>query len=226
MRDLTEDEIDQVSRGPAAASLPPARRGFVFPLSDAARGRMERDRREALRLYGLGNAWLAREILGAARAAQAAAPHRTPDERTYEARLIWGILPELARRLGVVRLTTNEIDWEIRELSDYDLRVRTGYTLKNIGYTILPGWLQLTRDIGNGNMVVYALDRLCPGRMGDNDDPIVRNLTELASCRRRPYNGVWTPEMNCSHQPSDQVDGTSVLDGDAEDDEITPRPGV
>ena len=73
MRELTEDEIEQVSRGPAAGA-PPARRSFVFPLSDAARARIEQDRREALRLYGLGNAWLAREILSAARAAQAAYP--------------------------------------------------------------------------------------------------------------------------------------------------------
>lgn len=152
MHELTEHEIQQVSRGMPA----PAPRRFVFPLSAEARARIEHDRREALRLYGLADAWLAAALLAAARQAQAAAPHRTPDEGTYDARLIWGIVPELARRLGVVKLTTNEIDWEIRELSDYDLRVRAGHTLKNIGYTILPGWRQLTRDIGNGNMVVYA----------------------------------------------------------------------
>jgi hypothetical protein len=225
MRELTEDEIEQVSRGPAAGA-PPARRSFVFPLSDAARARIEQDRREALRLYGLGNAWLAREILSAARAAQAATPHRTPDERTYDARLIWGILPELARRLGVVKLTTNEIDWEIRELSDYDLRVRAGYTLKNIGFTILPGWRQLTRDIGHGNMVVYALDRLCPGRLGDREDPIVRNLTELAACRKRPYNGVWTPEMNLPSEAISEADGADlVLDAEEDCDVIALRPG-
>lgn len=199
---------------------------FKTLLSREARARIEQDRCEALRLYALGNAWLAREILSAARAAQAAAPHRTPDEHTYDARLIWGILPELARRLGVVKLTTNEIDWEIRELSDYDLRVRAGYTLKNIGYTILPGWRQLTRDIGNGNMVVYALDRLCPGRLGDREDPIVRNLTELASCRQRPYNGVWTPEMNLPGEPIGEADGaTLVLDAEEDCDVIAMRPG-
>ena len=97
---------------------------FNALLSPEARARIEQDRREVLRLYGLGNAWLAAVLLAAAREAQSAAPQLAPGECTYNARLIWGIVPEVARRLGVVRLTTNEIDWESRELSDYELRVR------------------------------------------------------------------------------------------------------
>lgn len=200
---------------------------FSKLLSLEARARLEQDRREALRLYGLGNAWLAAAMLAAAREAQAAAPYWAPGDLTYDARLIWGIVPELARRLGVVKLTTNEIDWEVRELSDYDLRVRAGYTLKNIGYSTLPGWRQLTRDIGNGNMVVYAADRLCPGLMGDCDDPIVRNLTELAACRGRPYDGIWTPAMNLSSEMDDQADGEGlVLDTEEECDVVPLRPGA
>lgn len=199
---------------------------FKALLSHEARARIDQDRREALRLYSLGDAWLASAILSAARCAQAAAPLRTPDECTYDARLIWGIVPELARRLGVVKLTANEIDWEIRELSNYDLRVRAGHALKNISYSVLPGWSMLTRDVGNGNMVVYALDRLCPGRLGDREDPIVRNLTELAACRRRPYEGVWTPAINLSVvQICDGDDGHLVLDSD--DGEVIPMwPGA
>lgn len=200
---------------------------FSKLLSPEARARLEQDRREALRLYGLGNAWLAAAMLAAAREAQAAAPYWAPGDLTYDARLIWDIVPELARRLGVVKLTTNEIDWEIRELSDYDLRLRAGYTLKNIGYSTLPGWRQLTRDIGNGNMVVYAADRLCPGRMGDRDDPIVRNLTELAACRGRPYDGIWTPVMNLSSELDDQDEGEGlVLDVEEECDVVPLRPGA
>jgi hypothetical protein len=224
MRELTDDEIDMVSRGEGVGAAP-ARR-FVWPLSAADRARIEQDRREALRLYGLGNAWLAAALLAAAREAQAAAPHRTPDECTYDARLIWGIVPELARRLGVVKLTTNEIDWEIRELSDYELRVRAGHALKNIGYTILPGWRLLTRDLGNGNMIVYGVDRLCPGRLGDRDDPIVRNLTELAACRRRPYEGVWTPALNLPDEPLDDAEDDHLV-LDSEEGEVIPlRPGA
>lgn len=199
---------------------------FNALLSPEARVRIEQDRREALRLYGLGNAWLASALLAAAREAQAAAPQLAPDECTYNARLIWGIVPELARRLGVVKLTTNEIDWEMRELSDYDLRVRAGHALKNIGYTILPGWRMLSRDIGNGNMVVYALDRLCPGRLGDRDDPIVRNLSELAACRGRPYDGVWTPALNLPGEPLDDAEDDHLV-LDSEDGDVIPfRPGA
>jgi len=218
MQELTEEEIDLVSRS-AGGIARQARRSFAFPLSAEAQARIEQDRREARRLYGLGNAWLAAALLAAAREAQAASPERSPGECTYDARLIWGIVPELARRLGVVKLTTNEIDWEIRELSDYELRVRTGHTLKNISYSTALGWRLLTRDIGNGNAVVYAVDRLCPGRMCDRDDPIVRNLTELATCRGRPYAGVWTQAMDLS-QASDPQNDEEVL-GD-EDEEATP----
>lgn len=223
MRELTEGEIDMVSRG-VGADARPARSGFVFPLSAEARARVEHDRREALRLYGLGNAWLAAALLAAARQAQSATPERRPDECTYDARLIWGIVPELARRLGVVKLTTNEIDWEIRELSDYQLRVRAGYTLKNISYSTAPGWRLLTRDIANGNAVVYALDRLCPGRMGDREDPIVRNLTELAACRGRPYAGVWTPAINLPEQ-TEPIGEDDVVADDFEEEPFSHAPG-
>lgn len=103
---------------------------FNALLSPEARARLEHERREALRLYGLGNAWLAAALLAAAREAQATTPNLKPGDCTYGARLIWGIVPELARRLGVVKLTTNEIDWEIRPLSDYGLRLRAGHALK------------------------------------------------------------------------------------------------
>lgn len=223
MRELAEGEIDMVSRG-VSADLHRARRGFVFPLSAEARVRIEQDRREAQRLYGLGNAWLAATLLAAAREAQAASPERAPGECTYDARLIWEIVPELARRLGVVKLTTNEIDWEIRELSDYELRVRAGHTLKNISYSTAPGWRLLTRDIAHGNAIVYAVDRLCPGRMGDREDPIVRNLTELAACRCRPYSGVWTPEISLPEQ-GDLLPSEGEVVADDGDEPILPAPG-
>lgn len=223
MRELTEDEIDMVSRG-VGTDARPARRGFVFPLSAEARARIEQDRREAQRLYGLGNAWLAAALLAAAREAQAASPERAPGECTYDARLIWGIVPELARRLGVVKLTTNEIDWEIRNLTDYELRLRAGHTLKNISYRTAPGWRLLTRDIAHGNAVVYAVDRLCPGCMGDREDPIVRNLTELAACRGRPYTGVWTPEINLPEHAEPVPDDGEVVADDHEEEPLSPAP--
>lgn len=146
---------------------------FKLNISPELRASIERENRETLRLYGLKNAWLAAALLQFARQAQASTPGHRFDDHTYDARLIWGIIPELARRLGVIRMTSNEIDWVVRELSDYQLRIRTGYNLKSIGYSREAGWDMLSRDVANGNVVVYALDRLCPGRLEDRDDPLV-----------------------------------------------------
>lgn len=74
-------------------------------------------------------------------------------------------------------------------------------------------------------MVLYGLDRLCPGRLGDREDPVVRNLTELAACRGRPYDGVWTPAMNL-HADQTGDDDRLVLDDEEEGDVIPFRPGV
>jgi hypothetical protein len=168
---------------------------FKWNLSQEQKDTIERERAEAFRLYGLTNTWLAAALLRLARDAQKISPEYKPDDNTYNARLIYGIVPELCRRLGPVRLETREIDWEIRELNNYELRERAGYCLMNVRDTDLPGWVMLTRETANGNPVVYAMDRICPGIIGDRDDPVVKRLTELAAYRKKPYNGVWTQEM-------------------------------
>ena len=173
---------------------------FAFDLSPETRERMNREEKEAHRLYGLANAWLARELLNLARAAQRSAPHLSPEQPVYDSTLVYGIVPELARRLGTVRLETREINWEIRPLSDYALRQRAGYCLRNTERSFQPGWNILTREIYHGNPVVYAVDRLCPGKPGDRDDPIAQGLAEVSRNRAQAnvtghqlYAGVWTP---------------------------------
>ena len=169
---------------------------FKIELSPESQLRLDQERAEVARLYSLTDTWLASAILVIARKGQASTPEHRPDDcPTYNSRLIWGIVPEIARRLGVIKMTTNEIDWEIRELSDYALRVRTGYTLANIGYSTLPGWDQLGRDVIHGNAIAFAVDRICPGRIGDRDDPITKRLEEIAACRGSVFTGVWTPEI-------------------------------
>ena len=182
-----------------------------MPAQNRGRARIEQEETEELRLFGLTDAWLAAAILSIARKAQASTPEHTPGQCTYNARLIWGIVPEIARRMGVVRMTTDEIDWEVRELSDYELRIRLGHTLANIGHCSLPGWDMLSREVANGNPLVFAIDRLCRGKMGDAEDPLVRRLTEIARVRKRPFNGVWTPSMYCDEE--------NEVHGKAHDDE-------
>jgi hypothetical protein len=170
---------------------------FKWNLSLETKAAIERERIEAFRLYRLTNTWLACALVKLAREAQKVSPEYLPEDNTYNARLIYGIVPELARRLGPVKLDMRELDWEIRELSDYELRERAGHCLLNIRDTDLPGWVMLTREVANGNPVLYAMDRLCPGVLGDRDDPVTRRLTEMAEYRKKPYTGVWTPEIYC-----------------------------
>lgn len=149
-----------------------------------------------MRLYGRTDAWLAAALLKMARAARRSAPGLQCDDGTDDARLVWGIVPELSRRLGPVRLETAEIDWEIRPLSNLALRHRIGFTLENLSQDPqLEGWGMLRRAAVNGNPVVYAIDRLCPGQPGDPADRLTRHIAEVARRRRRRYAGAWTPEL-------------------------------
>lgn len=168
---------------------------FKLNLPQETLAAIERERAEALRLYRLTDTWLANALLKLARDAQRVSREYRPEDNTYNARLIYGIVPELARRLGPVKLVMPEIDWEIRELNAYELRERAGHCILNIQDNDMPGWVMLTREISNGNPVVYAMDRLCPGVVGDKDDPVTRRITEIAGYRKTPYSGVWTPEV-------------------------------
>lgn len=187
---------------------------FKTYLSPESLARMEAERREVARLYRLGDAWLAAALLKLAREAQAAMPERRPDECTYDSRLIWGIVPEIARRLGVIKMKTDEIDWEIRELSDYELRLRTGVTMANIGWRRIPGWEMLSREPANGCPVVFAIDRLCPGRLDDKDDAIVQRLASVARSRGTEFAGTWT-EAFCRRADVDGV-AEELVDTDGE----------
>lgn len=168
---------------------------FKYNLSAETLAAIEQEKNEAFRLYALTDTWLASALLKLAREAQKVSPEKRPDDNTYDARLIYGVVPELARRLGSVKLTMPEIDWEVRELSDYELRERAGHCLLRVQPSDLPGWVMLTREVANGNPIVYAMDRICPGVVGNRDDRVTRRITELAEYRRRPYSGVWTPEV-------------------------------
>ncbi|MNR71858.1 hypothetical protein D3C71_25370 [compost metagenome] len=168
---------------------------FRFALSVEARARLAAEAAEVQRLYGLQNPWLAAALLKLARQARQEAPEHRPFAGTYDSRLVWGIVPELARRLGPVQLQANEVDQEIRALSDRELRVRTGHTLRNIAHGTTPAWALLTRVAANGNPVVMAVDRLCPGTLGDREDPLVRDVEEVARYRGTPFQGTWTPAV-------------------------------
>lgn len=162
-------------------------------LSQESQARLESERREALRLYSLTNQWLATALLRLARDARRLTMLR-PEDGTYDSALVWGVVPELTRRLGLVKLEVAEIDWEIRELTDYELRQRIGHTLANASRRLSAPWDILTLAPAHGNPVAVGVDRLCPGRMSDREDPLTRGLTEISRIRHVAYEGVWTPE--------------------------------
>ncbi|MDO9179085.1 MAG: hypothetical protein Q7U16_12340 [Agitococcus sp.] len=164
--------------------------------SEETRQRAEQEQREAFRLYQLTDPWLSRELLKLTRQAQRISPQYKVDQpRTYNSVLIYGIVPEIARRLSPVKLTTDEIDWTLRGLSHYDLRVRAGHCLQNIAESTLPGWIMLAREACNGNPILYALDRLCPGNPLDADDVLTRRIAEVSRFREKAYDGVWSPRI-------------------------------
>jgi hypothetical protein len=168
---------------------------FRYNLSPVQIDELERVRTETRRLYGLTDTWLANAVLKLVRQAQKAAPALQPEDNTYPARYVYGLVPELVRRLGGVRLDPKEVDWEIRELSDYELRQCTGNCILHLEQWNLPGWDMLTREVANGNPVTFAMDRLRPGTLGDRQDPVTRRIEEIAGYRKKPYNGVWTLEL-------------------------------
>ena len=172
---------------------------FQLQLSAELQANIERERREALRLYGLTDRWLAHELMRLCRRARQERSDVRPRSQTYDTVLLWGLIPELARRLGYTRTTqemTQEIDWEGRDVSNYVLRLRTGHTLVNVSpYAGGQAWRLLTREAVNGNPLVYAVDRLHPGRLDDDHDPLARNIREVARYRGTEYAGVWTPSV-------------------------------
>jgi hypothetical protein len=164
-------------------------------LSEEARRSLETVEAEVSRLHELTDQWLAAALLKHARKAQIDLPMLSNYEKTYDSRLIWSLIPELCRRLGTVRIHPAEYDHEIRILTNYKLRIRIGHTLANVGRARSEPWRLLTREAANGNPVVSAIDRLCPGTMGDRDDPLVLRLTEVAHSRGTIFKGVWTKDI-------------------------------
>ena len=170
---------------------------FKIHLSEALRQELALKHKELIRLYALASPWLGAELLKLARLARQSTPHWRPHDCVYDARLVWGIVPELARRLAPhIRLQTDEIDWETRALSNAELRKDIGYTLANIGHNPqLEGWKLLTTEAVNGNPVVFGIDRLQPGDVRDREDPLTRRLVEIAHTRGTTFAGVWTPQI-------------------------------
>lgn len=172
---------------------------FRIKLSPESRARLEYEENEAARLYELTDRWLGEALIALARQAQESLRVRDPFYSTYDNAFVFNVVPEIAKRLGVTAFMASErLDADVVMLSNAELRRDAGHCLRNIGHSQYygqSGWNMLLRELANGNPVVYALDRLHPGRSDDMDDPIVRRLSEIARIRDVVFSGVWDPGM-------------------------------
>lgn len=128
-----------------------------------------------------------------------------PWRHTYTTSYYWHIVPELAKRLWpAIGLSAEEsASDEYRLLSDYELRLSLGVYLRNLPSEVgsVPAAL-LSREACNGNLVAIAIDRLCPGSLGDREDTLTQDLASIARVRGTRYDGVWTTAILTKEAPA------------------------
>ncbi len=153
--------------------------------------------RELRRLHGLGDLWLAYALMRLSRQARESDPCVRADDFTYDTSLVWYVIPELARRLGFQHVAVPEIDWELRSLSPYDLRIRAGACIKNSARRgdRCSAWSLLTRSPCNGKPIGIAADRLQPGDLADREDYFAYSTHEVCRYRGVEFDGVWSPAL-------------------------------
>ncbi|PRZ52419.1 hypothetical protein BX589_11493 [Paraburkholderia fungorum] len=172
---------------------------FRLALSPETRAALDEHRRTIDRLYALTDRWLAAELLRLSRQIRQANPQLQPTDITYEARFLWHLVPEIARRLGANSFLSNErTDAAIVMYTPVRLREHAGYALGNMSKQLLGRSAAVTTLLNepcNGNPVAFALDRISPPIRGTND-PIAESIIEIADRRGIQSAGHWTPAMN------------------------------
>lgn len=178
-------------------------------LSPKALARLDARHAEIERLYGLGDRWLARELVGLARRVRDIYPDDLGQAQhlrggTYDTTYVWDLIPEIAARLGHQDFVTGERSAEIRALDGKDLRDWVGMTMQWLSHRpekdehlargVHP-WDLLTTTFVNGNPVVIALDRVAPPTP-ESDDWCARHMREIARYRGFEDVSAWFPEFN------------------------------
>lgn len=156
--------------------------------------------REVARLHGLPDRWLGEAVLALARDARDG-PEPLPGRLAEpgNARLLWTLVPEIARRLDC-RLAPGEggCAW----LGDDGLRREVGLSMGTLSILSLvagrggePGPIDLlSHGIGNGSPVAIALDRVAPPPP-DADDHCASVVRETCLRRGHGPRTAWNPGM-------------------------------
>lgn len=155
---------------------------------------------EVERLYGLSNRWLAQALLTLSRTARRAAPALRPDDTRLDSRLVWDITPEIARRLGATRFLPLEAHADFAQMSLRNLRSRLAECLCFTGQYRASGtaWALLTLPAEKGNVVAFALDRLCAMTdyvPDDSDDLLCRSVATACLLQQKPLSTAWRPDI-------------------------------
>lgn len=163
-------------------------------LSPESRAMLARRREDILNCYALSNTALAQRLLDLSKEARAESPDLDLTVMTYDSAMFVCMIPELARRLGLV--VPGAAESELVKLSAAEFREYVGVFLRNISrYHRGYAWQYLTNEAINGNPVVMAIDRICPGDVESKTDYLVVSMKSVAASRGKPFNGVWTPAV-------------------------------
>jgi hypothetical protein len=194
---------------------------FLIPLSAEARAALDHRQSELARLYELTNLELAAELMNLVAAARLERPDMTVDREVYDSSLLWHVIPEVARRLGATCAPSEKVEPKLQLESPQEFRRTIGIYLRFVArYETGTAWNILTNEACNGNPLVFAVDRLCPGDLEDKEDWITRGIKEVAHHRGVAYEGVWMPEM------LDSVRSAFDHDGDEDASAVETAPGT
>jgi hypothetical protein len=153
---------------------------------------------EAVRLFHLGDRWLAQALLVLSRAARRAAPALRPDDVRQDSRLVWDIAPEIARRLGARQFLPLEAHGDFARLSLRNLRSRLDEALVSTGHyrESGPAWALLTLPPEMGNVVAFGMDRLCVQAAeipDDTGDLLCRRVAMACAAQGLAFATAWHP---------------------------------
>lgn len=122
------------------------------------------------RLFWLSDRWLAEVLVRVARGCRDALPPEVAGRGsvTFESRMLWGVMPDLARRLGARTLLSGEGAWSGSTLPPGD-ELRDEVGLAGASLARCPAiaappldWWVVARAPERGSLVGIALDRIAP----------------------------------------------------------------
>lgn len=182
---------------------------FKINLSSEQRQRLQADRNEIHRLYLLSDTALAIELLTMARTVRSAHPEDLSRDRyCYDTHLVWDLVPEIARRLGIEKTEFLPGEWqdnEFPQLENPKLRNVVALYIANINSyrfhekdsTSVDPWKILTQAPIDGNPLAFAMERICPVDTVDESvqaDELAKRISEVQKYRGNDGVRVWQPD--------------------------------